>query len=135
MTLAGKTFVFEKQKAPAATPAPSPAAGAEPPATPPDVWKQTKPAAKDLDQTKITDLLTTMSNLKAEKFAEKAFTSGEDLGFSATFGDPATKEQVRFRKSGDVVQAILSGDSGAAVVSTTDYDRVLALIKELAGIK
>jgi hypothetical protein len=31
----------------------------------------TKPEAKDVDQTKFTDFLTTMSNLRAESFADK----------------------------------------------------------------
>ena len=38
-----------------------------------------------------------------------------------------------FRKSGDVVHAIRDGEPGAAVVSTTDFDRALSLFKELIG--
>ena len=102
---------------------------------PADVWKQVKPAAKDLDQTKITDLLTTVSNLKADKFAEKALASGEDLVFIAKFGDAPTTEQIRFRKSAGVVHAIRSGESGAAIVSTPDFDRAVTLLKELTGAK
>lgn len=129
VTFGGQTYVFEKQTAPAA------AAAKESASTPTDVWKQTKPAAKDLDQTKVTDLLTTVSNLKADKFAEKALASGEDLVFTAKFGDTPTTEQIRFRKSAGVVHAIRAGESGAAVVSTTDYDRAVTLLKELTGIK
>jgi hypothetical protein len=55
--------------------------------------------------------------------------------FSATFGDAKTSEQVRFRKAAGVVHAIRTGDSGAAVVSTTDYDRAVTLLKELSGTK
>ena len=76
----------------------------------PDLWKQTKPAAKDVDQTKITDLLTTLSNLRAETFADKPFATGEELVVTVKFGDdPAaqTTEEVRFRKSGGVVHATL----------------------------
>lgn len=130
VTSGGQTYVFEKQKAPA--PTATPATAAVPPA---DVWKQTKPSAKDVDQTKLTDLMTTISNLKAEKFAEKALASGEDIVFTAKFGDPAslTTETVRFRKAGTVVHAIQTGDSGAAVVNTADYEKALALVKALAG--
>jgi hypothetical protein len=130
-TYGGKTLTFEKQKGPA------PAAGAEQSTPPAEVWKQTKPEAKDADQTKLTDLLTTLSNLKADKFVEKALTSGEELTLTVTFGDTASlqKETIKFRKSGNEVQATLIGESGAAVVSTGDYDRVIATIKELAGIK
>jgi hypothetical protein len=54
------------------------------------------------------------------------------------FGDdPAsqTTEEVRFRKSGGVVHAILPGEGGALVVSTAEFDKTLAIAKELAGIK
>jgi len=130
-TIGGKSFTFEKEKGKA----PAGADAAAPP--PPDVWKLTKPAAKDVDQTKITDLLTTMSNLRVEKFVEKAHASGEDVVFGAKFGDPTAPdtESIRFRKSGGVVHAIRTGESGAGVVSTADYDKAVALIKELAGIK
>jgi hypothetical protein len=129
VTLGGKTFTITKQKA--AAPA-DPAA-----ATPPDVWKLTKPEAKDLDQTKIVDFFTTVSNLKAESFVDKPVTGGEEIVVTARFGEekaPVT-ETVRFRKSGKVVHAMLAGEGGALVVSTTDFDRALALIKELTGSK
>ena len=128
VTVGGKSFTFEKQKGPA----PADAAAA-----PTEVWKQTKPDAKDIDQTKFTDFLTTMSNLRAEKFADKALTTGEEFVLTARFGDAASPQtdEVRFRKSGTVVHAILPGEGGAAVVSTADFDKALALIKELTGVK
>ena len=112
-------------------------AAAEPPPPPVEKWKQTKPASKDVDQSKLTDLLTTLSNLRAESFAEKALASGEELTVIARFGDKANpqSERVTFRKSGTVVHAIVVGEAGGAIVSTADFDRVLALVKELAGTK
>jgi hypothetical protein len=55
----------------------------------------------------------------------------------ARFGDATTpsEERVTFRKSGDVVHAIVPGEPGAAVVATSSFDAVLAAIKELAGIQ
>jgi hypothetical protein len=129
VTIGGKTFTFTKQKAPASTDPAAPAA--------PDVWKQTKPDAKDLDQSKVTDFLTTMSNLRAESFATTSLSSGEELVLTVRFGDdkaPST-DTVRFRKSGTVAQATLTGESSALVVSTTDFDKALTLIKALTGIK
>jgi hypothetical protein len=129
-TVGGKQLTFEKQKgAPPKEPNAAPA---------PDVWKQTKPEAKDVDQTKLTDVLTTMSNLRAEKFVDVQPSNGEELVLSVKFGDDpasAKTDEVRFRKVGTVVHAMLAGEGGAAVVSTTEYDRALALLKELAGIK
>jgi hypothetical protein len=129
VTLGGETFTFTKQKAPAATDPAAPAA--------PDVWKQTKPDAKDVDQAKITDFLTTMSNLSAESFATSALSSGEELVLTVRFGDEKapSSEIVRFRKSGSAAHATLSGESSALVVSTTEYDKALSLIKALTGVK
>jgi hypothetical protein len=107
------------------------------PATTPadESWKQSKPAVKDLDQMKVTDLLTTVSNFKADKFADKALASGEDLVFTAKFGDTPTTEQIRFRKSGDTVHAIRAGDSGAAVIEHHRLRSALKLVNELTGGK
>jgi hypothetical protein len=120
----GATVTFAK------TPAPE---GAEAPAN--DTWKQTAPAEKDVDQTKLTDLLTTLSNLRAQSFAARAHAGGEEVVVTARFGEAAspTEERVVFRKSGDVVHAIREGEPGAAVVSTEDFDRALSLFKELTG--
>jgi hypothetical protein len=102
-----------------------------------DVWKQTKPAAKDLDQTKATDLLTTLSNLRAESFVDAPHGSGDELVVVARFGDAgnAREERVTFRKSGDTVHAMVPGEPGAAVVLAADFDKVAALLKELSGLK
>jgi len=104
---------------------------------PSEVWKETKPAAKDVDQTKVTDLLTDLSNLKADHFTDKPFTSGQELVVVARFGDDASPkdERVTLRKSGDVVQAIRAGDAGAAVIPTADFDKVVKELKDLAGLK
>ena len=122
----GRTVTFTKEKAPASTDAT---------ATPTDHWKQTAPEARDVDQTKLTDMLTTLSNLRAESFAAQAQTGGEEIVVTARFGDAAapTAERVVFRKLGDVVHAIREGEPGAAIVSTADFDRALTLFKELTG--
>jgi len=104
---------------------------------PVEKWKLTKPTTKDVDQPKVADLLTTISNLRADTFADKAATGGEELVVVARFGDAAKPqtERIIFRKSGGTVHAIVAGEPGAAVVSTSDFDKAVALFKELAGIK
>jgi len=97
-----------------------------------DVWSITTPTAKAVDLTKMTDLLTTTSNLRAESFARAAHATGESVVVTVSFGDNAT-ESVTLRKSGTVVHATRMGEPGAAVVSTVDFDRVMALLKEIAG--
>jgi len=145
LTLDGKAFTYAKVKPPAekkddkkdekkddkATPPPPP------PPAPAEVWKVMKPAEKDVDQMKITDLLTDLSNLKAEKFADKPVTGGQELVVVARFGDDGNtkEERVTLRKVGDVAHAIRAGEPGAAVIATADFDKIVKQLKELAEIK
>jgi len=130
LTYGGVTYRFAKTKAPApAKPDQSPA--------PADVWKETAPAAKDVDQTKLTDLLTNLSNLRSDSFADKALASGEDVTVDAKFDNAGStkEEKVTLRKSGDKAQAVHPGDTGAAVVPTADLDKIISGLKALVGIK
>lgn len=102
-----------------------------------DTWSQTAPGAKAVDAAKFSDLLMTISNLRAESFAAAALTGGESITVTARFGDASAPqtETVTLRKVGTVVQATRAGDPGAAVVSTADFDRAMGLFKELTGAK
>lgn len=126
VTAEGSSATFEKVKG-------DPPADASAPAT--ETWKQTKPSATDLDQAKITDMLTTLSNLRAQSFVDRAPAGGQEIVVTARYGDAAspTEERIVFRKSGDTVHAIRAGEPGAAVVVTADFDRALSLFKELTG--
>lgn len=102
-----------------------------------ETWSQTAPEVKTMDEAKFSDLLMTISNLRAESFAAAAVTRGESITVTARFGDataPQT-ETVTLRKAGSMVHAIRSGEPGAAVVSTTDFDRAMGLFRELTGTK
>jgi hypothetical protein len=124
LTVGGQTFSFAKEKQ---------AVKDQSPAN--DVWKQKAPAAKDVDQTKFTDLLTTLSNLRADKFADKPVTGGEEIVVVARSGDAAgpVTEKVTLRKAGDVVHAMREGETGAAIIPAAEFDKARALIKEIAG--
>ena len=126
LTYGGKTYAFAKQKP--ATPDASSAA---------EVWKMTAPEAKDIDQAAFSNLLGSLSNLRAESFADKPMTGGEDLTVVAKFGDASapTEDRATIRKSGDKAQAIPSGEPGAFVLPLTDVDNVLKQLKDLVGIK
>lgn len=129
ITAGGQSFEFAKTKG---------QKPADPNAPVPDVWKLTKPEVKDVDQTKATDLLTALAGLRAESFSDKPLTTGESFVVRVKYGDdPSTAktEEVRFMKSGAVVHAMVAGEGGAAVVSASEFDRAIALAKELAGVK
>lgn len=123
IAFAGKTYSFAKKKGEGENAA--------------DTWSQTAPEAKAVDEAKFSDILMTISNLRAESFAAAAATGGESLTVTARFGDASAPqtETVTLRKVGAVVQAIRPGEPGAAVVSTTDFDRAMGLFKELTGAK
>lgn len=124
LTLDGDTFTFTREAAPAGDTT-----------TTADTWKQTAPEARDVDQATMTDLLTTLSNLRAESFAARPASSGQELVVTARFGDAASPraERVVLRKSGDTVHALVEGEPGAAIVPTADFDRVLSLLKDITG--
>jgi hypothetical protein len=130
LSYGGVTYSFTKEKAPAP-------AKPDQSSLPVDKWKQTKPTTKDVDQTKFTDLLTTLSNLRSESFADKALASGEDLTVDVKFGDTtsAKEERVTLRKAGTAAQAVHPGDTGAAVVPAADLDKIVSGLKGVVGIK
>lgn len=102
-----------------------------------DVWAQTKPAAKDVNQTAFTDLTNTLTSLRVDHFVDKAPASGDDVVVTAHTSDAAgsTDEQVTLRKAGDTVYAIRAGEAGAGVVPTPDFDKALTQMKTLTGEK
>jgi hypothetical protein len=127
VTHAGTTYAFTKS-------AGKPAEGET---TPTDVWKETKPDAKDVNTTGFTDFLNSISSLRASSFVDRPLAKGDDVVIAARSGDAAkpVSEKVTLRKSGDVVQAIVEGQPGAAVVSSADFDKAMTQFKELTGTK
>jgi hypothetical protein len=127
VTVGGQTFSYGKQKT-----------GSGDTAT--EVWKQTKPAVKDVDQTKFTDFMSAMAGLRAESFTDKA-AAGDQTTFTATYGDATSpkNETVTFHvakdKTGSKVTATRPGEPGAAVVSSTEWDKLFAMVKDLTGVK
>jgi hypothetical protein len=122
---AGTTVAFEKSK-----PAGGDANAAE-------VWRQTKPDARDVNQTGMTDLLNTLSSLRAERFVAQAAGGGEDIVVVARSGDAAkpVEERVTLRRAGDMIHAIRPNENGAAVLPPGDVDKAINQLKELTGTK
>lgn len=124
---AGTTYVFTRT---------APAADAKP-----AEWKLEAPADRALDATRANEMLTNFSNLRAESFADAA-AAGTETVITATYGEgaDASTETVTFRESKDAsgqprVHAIRKGGAGAMVVPALDFDRAMAIFKELTGAK
>ena len=129
VTRGGQTYTFTRQ-------------GATGDAAPGN-WTLTKPADKALDATKANDMLTNFSSLRADSFID-APGAGDETTITATFG-PATApkaETLTFRvipakgKDGKVtVNAMRKGEKGGMVLSALDFDKAMAIFKELTGGK
>lgn len=102
-----------------------------------EVWAQTKPAARDVNQTAMTDLLNTLSSLRVDSFVERAPSTGDDLSVVARSGDAATpvEEKVTLRKTGTTAYAIRANDTGAGVIPTADFDKALTALQALTSSK
>ncbi|MBP8275246.1 MAG: DUF4340 domain-containing protein [Acidobacteria bacterium] len=109
----------------------------------PATWKLTKPTAKSVDATKANDMLTNFSGLRADSFIDAA-SAGTETTVTARFGlDTAPKEETlifRVVPSKDktqppVVHAIHKGEKGAMVISALEFDKAMAIFKELTGAK
>ena len=111
-------------------------------------WKLEKPADKALDGAKANEMLGNFSNLRADSFVDVA-GSGPETTVTTTFGETAATrtETVTFREvaakatgkgkepAQAVVHATRKGEKGALVISALDFDKAMAIFKELTGSK
>jgi len=96
----------------------------------PEKWRETKPAAKDLDAAAFDDFLTKLTNLRAQSFVEagaKTRTGLETPALTVTvrFDDGKKEEKVTFGRAGADVHAAMAGQPGAARIDATEFDDVL----------
>jgi hypothetical protein len=90
-----------------------------------DKWRETKPAAKDADASKVETLLTKFTNLRAQSWVDAKTKTGLDapvLVLTIKFDEGKREEKVAFGKTGSDVYASVSGQPGAAKVDATEFD-------------
>ncbi len=100
-------------------------------------WRETKPAAKDLDAAAFDALLTKLTNLRSQAFVEAAGKTKTGLEspvavVTVRFDDGKKEEKVTFGRAGTEVYAAMAGQPGAARLDATEFDDVL---KALEAIK
>jgi hypothetical protein len=98
-------------------------------------WRQVKPTARDADLAKVEDLLSKLSNLRAQSFADAKTKTGLDspvATVSVKFDDGKKQERVVFGKVGADVYASRSSEAGAAKIDATEFDDA---VKALDAIK
>ena len=95
-----------------------------------EIWKNA--AGQTADTAKVEDLLTKISNLRAQSFEPAAHASlnTPELTVTARFDNGKT-ETVRLARAGTDVRAARSDEPGAAKIETTPYEDALKALDAL----
>lgn len=99
-----------------------------------DKWKQVLPTSRDVDQTKMDALLTKLSNLRAQSFADAKTKTGTEspvLTVFAKYDEGKSEERLIFGKVGSDVYAARKDESGAAKVDSTEFDEAIKALDAL----
>jgi Domain of unknown function (DUF4340) len=100
-----------------------------------DAWKQLAPTAKDVDQTKVDDLIATITQARAASFVDtlpKGALDKPELTVTIKSSDGKREEKASFGRTGADVFAARAGEPGAAKIDLPALD---AIVKALGEIK
>jgi len=100
-------------------------------------WRETKPAAKDLDAAAFDTFLTKLANQRAQSFVEpggKTKTGLESpvMVVTVRFDDGKKEEKVTFGRVGTDVFAAVAGQPGVAKIDASEFDDA---VKALDAVK
>ena len=116
----GQSFVFEKVKSKDTTP---------------DKWHRVSPNPGDPNDANMESLIAKIENLRAASFVDSAAKTGLDKPTATIivkFDDGKKEDRVSFAKTGDDVYASVTGQPGAAKVTTTEFDATLKALDEVS---
>jgi hypothetical protein len=120
ITRGNETLAFEKVKGQGSTPS--------------DKWRQVKPAARDVDQSKMETFLSKLSNLRAQSFADAKTKTGLEtpaVEVAVRFSDGKKQERVVFGRAGTDLYAGRTSEPGAAKLDATDFDDAMKALDAL----
>jgi hypothetical protein len=123
ITRGGDTLAYEKSK------------GQGKDAT--EKWRQTRPAAKDVDSAAFDTFLTKLANQRAQSFVDSGGKTKTGLDSPVMivvvrFDDGKKEEKVTIGRAGTDVYAAIGGQPGAAKIDTTEFEDA---VKALDAIK
>jgi hypothetical protein len=100
-------------------------------------WRQTRPAAKDVDAAAFDTFLTKLTSQRAQSFVEtggktKTGLEAPALVVTVRFDDGKKEEKVTFGRAGADVYAAMAGQPGAAKLDAAEFGDV---VKALEAIK
>jgi hypothetical protein len=127
ITRGGATTVFEKTKVPADKEQGKDDKGKGKDKPPVDKWTQTQPApAKPIDASKIEDVVSKITGLRADSFVDKLPAGATELlTITTKFDDGKKSEKVVIQKAGSDYYAVRSDDAGAAKLPSSSVDDAL----------
>jgi hypothetical protein len=99
-----------------------------------DTWKQVAPAAKDVDQTKVENLISTLTQARAASFVDtppKGALDKPELTVTIKSNEGKREEKVTFGRSGSDVFAARAGEPGTAKVDGSALDGIVKALEEI----
>jgi hypothetical protein len=96
-------------------------------------WRQTAPAARDVDGTKVEALVSAASAARATGFVDSTAKTGLDkpeLTVSFTY-DEGKQERVAFARAGGAAYASRAGSPGAAKIDAATIDSIVKALEDL----
>jgi hypothetical protein len=97
-------------------------------------WRQTSPAARDVDQGKLENLLSSVTNTRATSFVESTAKTGLDkpeLTVAIKYDDGKKEDRVTFGRSGADAYAARAGTPGAAKIDAATLDSIIKALDSL----
>jgi len=98
-------------------------------------WRQVAPTTRDVDQTKVDNLISTITGARATGFVETTAKTGldkPDLTVTIKSDQGKREEKVSVSRSGTDAYATRAGDPGAAKIDVATVDNI---IKSLEALK
>jgi hypothetical protein len=97
-------------------------------------WRRTAPSVGDVDPNAMDDLLTKLSDLRAESFVDSREGTGRETPISTvmvTFNDAGEQESVLVGRIDDNVYALVNDQPGAAKLDLLAWENVLKALDAL----
>jgi hypothetical protein len=97
-------------------------------------WRRVGPKPADVDAAKMDTLLSKLTGLRAQSFADASAQTGlasPAVTVSVRFDEGKKAEQVRFGRSGSDVFAGRDDEPGAARVESAQFDEAVAALDAL----
>jgi uncharacterized ParB-like nuclease family protein len=97
-------------------------------------WRQTTPTARDIDPTKVDNLISAITATRANSFVESAAKTGLDKPEAVVTiksDEGKREEKVTFAKSGTDAYAARAGEPGVAKVDASSIDNIAKSLEAL----